>query len=189
MADKKISQLTVATTPLAGTETLPIVQGGQTVKVSAQSVANLAPAELPSQTGNNGKYLTTNGTTASWGTVSGGFPTALISFQFTAPGVLSSTVEFNNTGSTFALTVLSAVGGNLRITSSLGIINSKTFITMNAFRDAFNFPAFTTAFLCQASVNNPNTSIIQLSNGDGANFDLTNAVTQNPVYMQIVFYP
>jgi hypothetical protein len=29
--------------------------------------------ELPSQTGNNGKYLTTNGSTASWGTVSGGW--------------------------------------------------------------------------------------------------------------------
>jgi hypothetical protein len=38
MADKKISQLTGATTPLAGTEVLPIVQGGSTVKVS---VANL----------------------------------------------------------------------------------------------------------------------------------------------------
>ena len=243
MSDKKISQLTAATTPLTGTETLPIVQGGQTVKVSAQSVANLAPAQLPSQSGNankylqtngttatwdavnistaditgtlpianggtgqtsaanainallpsqasqSGKYLTTNGSTASWATVSGGFPTALISFEFTAPGVLSYTVEFNNTGSTFALSVLSAVAGNLRITSSLGIINSKTFITMNAFRDAYNFPAFTTAFLCQASVNSPTQSIIQLSDGAGANFNLTNAVTQNPVYMQIVFYP
>ncbi len=38
MADKKISALTAATTPLAGTEVLPIVQGGNTVKVS---VANL----------------------------------------------------------------------------------------------------------------------------------------------------
>lgn len=38
MADKKISQLTAAATPLAGTEVLPIVQGGSTVKVS---VANL----------------------------------------------------------------------------------------------------------------------------------------------------
>jgi hypothetical protein len=38
MADKKISQLTNATTPLAGTEVLPIVQSGSTVKVS---VANL----------------------------------------------------------------------------------------------------------------------------------------------------
>lgn len=38
MADKKISQLNTATAPLAGTEVLPIVQSGATVKVS---VANL----------------------------------------------------------------------------------------------------------------------------------------------------
>jgi hypothetical protein len=38
MADKKISALTGALTPLAGTEVLPIVQSGSTVKVS---VANL----------------------------------------------------------------------------------------------------------------------------------------------------
>jgi hypothetical protein len=36
--DKKISQLTAATTPLAGTETLPIVQGGSTVKATVQDV-------------------------------------------------------------------------------------------------------------------------------------------------------
>ena len=34
MADKKISALTAATTPLAGTEVLPIVQSGATVKVA-----------------------------------------------------------------------------------------------------------------------------------------------------------
>jgi hypothetical protein len=38
MADLKISQLTASTTPLAGTEVLPIVQGGTTKQVS---VANL----------------------------------------------------------------------------------------------------------------------------------------------------
>lgn len=38
MADKKISQLTGATTPVGGTEVLPIVQGGVTKQVS---VANL----------------------------------------------------------------------------------------------------------------------------------------------------
>lgn len=38
MADKKISQLTAATTPLAGTEVLPIVQGGSTVKVSVSDL-------------------------------------------------------------------------------------------------------------------------------------------------------
>ena len=38
MADKKISQLTSATTPLAGTEVLPIVQSGSTVKVAVSDL-------------------------------------------------------------------------------------------------------------------------------------------------------
>lgn len=38
MADKKISALLAATTPLAGTEVLPIVQSGATVKVSIADV-------------------------------------------------------------------------------------------------------------------------------------------------------
>jgi hypothetical protein len=38
MADKKISQLSDASTPLAGTETLPTVQGGSTVKVTAANL-------------------------------------------------------------------------------------------------------------------------------------------------------
>ena len=42
MSDKKISQLTAATTPLAGTEEIAIVQGGSTVKATAQDVADLA---------------------------------------------------------------------------------------------------------------------------------------------------
>lgn len=47
MADKSISQLSSATTPLAGTETLPIVQGGSTVKTTVQDVADLAGGGLP----------------------------------------------------------------------------------------------------------------------------------------------
>lgn len=38
MADKKISALTAATLPLAGTEVLPIVQGGVTVKVATDDL-------------------------------------------------------------------------------------------------------------------------------------------------------
>jgi hypothetical protein len=38
MADKKISALTASTTPLAGTEVLPIVQGGSTVKVAVSNL-------------------------------------------------------------------------------------------------------------------------------------------------------
>jgi hypothetical protein len=38
MADKKISALTAATTPLAGTEVLPVVQSGATVKVAVSNL-------------------------------------------------------------------------------------------------------------------------------------------------------
>jgi hypothetical protein len=48
MADKKISALTGATTPLAGTEVLPIVQGGSTVKVS---IADVTAGRAPSMSG------------------------------------------------------------------------------------------------------------------------------------------
>jgi len=41
MANKKISQLTAASA-LTGTEELPIVQSGQTVKTTAQDIADLA---------------------------------------------------------------------------------------------------------------------------------------------------
>jgi hypothetical protein len=46
MADKKISQLTAATTPLAGTEVVPIVQSSSTVKVPVDdlTVRNLRAA-------------------------------------------------------------------------------------------------------------------------------------------------
>ena len=48
MADKKISALPAATTPLAGTEVLPIVQGGVTDKVS---VANLTAGRVVAASG------------------------------------------------------------------------------------------------------------------------------------------
>jgi hypothetical protein len=44
MSDKKISQLTASTTPLAGTEVLPVVQSGATKQVS---VANLTAGRNP----------------------------------------------------------------------------------------------------------------------------------------------
>ena len=46
MADKKISALTGATTPLAGTEVLPIVQGGATKQVSIIGVLSAPPASI-----------------------------------------------------------------------------------------------------------------------------------------------
>lgn len=65
MADKKISQLTAATTPLAGSEVLPIVQSSTTVKVS---VADLTKGRTIQTTGindNNNNEAITITTTAS----------------------------------------------------------------------------------------------------------------------------
>ena len=42
MPDKKISQLTNASLPLAGTEEVALVQGGQTLKATTQDIADLA---------------------------------------------------------------------------------------------------------------------------------------------------
>lgn len=58
MADKKISQLTGASTPLAGTEVLPIVQSGSTVKVSAADITA-------------GRNISASGLTLSGGTANG----------------------------------------------------------------------------------------------------------------------
>jgi hypothetical protein len=66
MADLKISALTGATTPLAGTEVLPIVQGGSTVKVAvsnltagrAVSAASLALTTTPLPVSSGGTGLT-----------------------------------------------------------------------------------------------------------------------------------
>jgi hypothetical protein len=53
MADKKISALTVAATPLAGTEVLPIVQSGATVKVSVTNLTDGRAVSMQSITANN----------------------------------------------------------------------------------------------------------------------------------------
>lgn len=68
MADVKISALNSATTPLAGTETIPIVQGGETKKVAVSNVSgfkgvhSLLPLESGEWTAN---FIGANGTSFS----------------------------------------------------------------------------------------------------------------------------
>ncbi|CAB4240706.1 hypothetical protein UFOVP39_62 [uncultured Caudovirales phage] len=69
MANNKISALTFATTPLAGTETLPIVQSSATTKVTVANLTagrSVSVSDLTASTGNlivgtSGKGLTTSG--------------------------------------------------------------------------------------------------------------------------------
>jgi len=166
LANVKISALPAATTPLAGTEVLPIVQSGVTAKVS---VANLTSgraitasdltltnalgiayggtgqitanasfnALAPSQTGNSGKYLTTDGSNTSWATnplgtvtsVSGTAPVSVATGTTTpvismaaatgsVNGYLTSTdwTTFNNKGSG----TVTSVTGTAPVVSSGG---------------------------------------------------------------------
>ena len=58
MADKKISALTGATTPLAGTEVLPIVQSGSTVKVAVSDLTAGRAVSMTDLTATNGLFST-----------------------------------------------------------------------------------------------------------------------------------
>lgn len=67
MADKKISALTAASTPLAGTEVLPIVQSGSTVKVSIADVTagrSVSTKDLTATSGTSTPYLLARNTNA-----------------------------------------------------------------------------------------------------------------------------
>lgn len=61
MADKKISALTGATTPLAGTEVLPIVQGGATVKVAVSDLTAGRAISATQLTLTTGSVIVANG--------------------------------------------------------------------------------------------------------------------------------
>lgn len=63
MADKKISQLTGATTPLTGSEVLPIVQGGSTVKVSVDNLTAGKPIASSAYQLDSTGIITESGTT------------------------------------------------------------------------------------------------------------------------------
>jgi hypothetical protein len=65
VADKKISQLTAATTPLAGSEVLPIVQSSTTVKVSVTDVTKGRTIQTTGINDNNNNEVITITTTAS----------------------------------------------------------------------------------------------------------------------------
>lgn len=102
-----IPTLNQNTTGTAGnvTGTVAIANGG-----TGQTTANAAlNAFLPSQTGNSGKYLTTDGTNSSWATAGGGFPsgTAMLFVQTSAPTGWTKSTTHNDK----ALRVVSGTAG------------------------------------------------------------------------------
>jgi len=70
--------------------TSPITGGGTSGDVT---IGISSSAVVPSQTGNSGKYLTTDGTTSSWGTISAGAYTSLATGSLTGNQVTISSIS------------------------------------------------------------------------------------------------
>jgi len=75
VADKKISALTAATTPLVGTEVLPVVQSGSTVKVAVSDLTAARAVSGASFTASTGNVVI--GTTAKGITTGSAIPLGL----------------------------------------------------------------------------------------------------------------
>ena len=117
MADKKISALTAASTPLAGTEVLPIVQGGVTVKVAVSNLtAGRAVSALSSDAGN----IQTSGNTISSTDTNGN-----INLTPNGTGTLVlPNIATLGTGSAFAsLSLLSSAAGGCDLNWKTGSSN------------------------------------------------------------------
>ncbi len=105
MANTKISALTAATTPLAGTEVLPIVQSGSTVKVS---VANLTAGRAVASAGGTFSDNFVQGTAAKGVNFTANTPAA---------GMTSQLLNWYEEG-TWTPTIAFATNGNLAVTYS-----------------------------------------------------------------------
>ena len=109
MADKKISALTAASTPLAGTEVLPIVQSGATQQVS---VANLTA----------GRAISATSVTASTGNFVVGTSGQGIDFSAT-PGTGTSELLADYEEGTFTATLAGSTSG------ATGAVTSTAYYT------------------------------------------------------------
>jgi hypothetical protein len=131
MANSKISALTSATTPLAGTETLPIVQSSTTKQVS---VANLTAGRVVSV----GNLLIPNGTEAApsiyaagdstSGIYSSGASATSFSFAGKLAGEFTSangywTIYRRNATSQYVETSVTSAGANILVSAGSGVLN------------------------------------------------------------------
>ena len=141
------------------------IDNGGTGQTTANGAIN---ALLPSQTGNSGKYLTTNGTDTQWSTISGSGTVTSVGLQSNLSGVTitNSPVTTSGTitiGGTLAVanggTGLTSVGSNGQFLTSNGSAmtwaNGVTLAGPNSWSGTQNF-ASSTITLPASSVTNSN---------------------------------
>lgn len=149
--DFKVKNSIISPTPIALTE-------GGTGQTSANNALN---ALLPTQTSSSGKYLTTDGTNASWSTVSSAF-TAMPSSTVSSNITLSSNYKYfvDTTASrTITLPASPSVGDEIYVFDASGTASSYN-ITVNRNSNLIN--------------GNAGNLIID-TNGAGASFIYTGA--------------
>lgn len=117
MANVKITDLTAATTPLAGTELLEIVQSGDSKKVAASDIANSADA-LPYASLTGRAYISAYSNTDQTGSTSVATPVKIENSNFSA-GI---TVANNGSGNPTRITY--AAAGTYMLAPSLQFSNS-----------------------------------------------------------------
>ena len=119
MANVKITDMTAASTPLAGTELLEIVQGGESRKVAASAIGNSASA-LPYASLAGRAYLSACSTIDQTGSISAATAVILGTTNF------SSGISVTNNGSGNPTRITFAAAGTYMIAPSLQFANSDT---------------------------------------------------------------
>lgn len=125
------STATTGAITLAGT--LAIANGG-TGQTTATAAFN---ALAPSQTSNSGKYLTTDGTNTSWGTVSASPGGSTTQIQYNNAGAFGGSANFtwNNTTSTLTVNSINIGRGGNNIATNMFIGTAATGATVNSFKN------------------------------------------------------
>jgi hypothetical protein len=105
--------LSVGGSPVTASGTLALTYSGTAIPVAnggtgATTATAAFDALAPTQTGNSGKYLTTNGSTTSWATVSGGG----------SPAGSDTQVQYNNSGSFGASSAFTFASGTGVVTAT-----------------------------------------------------------------------
>ena len=134
MADLKISALTASTTPLAGTEVLPIVQSSTTKQVSVANLTAGRPVSASSLTASTGDITPTAGNVVI-GTSGKGITnsTGSVKLNFSTAGTALSgaqsvyTGDFYNVGTAQTITITDTNGGYIVITGVQGGVGSSTW--------------------------------------------------------------
>jgi hypothetical protein len=119
MANVKITDMTAASTPLAGTELLEIVQGGESRKVAASAIGNSASA-LPYASLSGRAYISAYDITDQTGSTSAATAVKINTTSF------SSGISIANDGSGNPTRITFTAAGTYMIAPSLQFANSDT---------------------------------------------------------------